>query len=181
MLTSSNHGTHMKILASGPGVAEMSAIPELRQTWLNFFVTNFRVVVLLIVVITTWGIYSFINLPRESNPEVKISIGVVSTVYPGASPSDVEEFVTKKIEAKLSVVSQGQVVWSDTFKEKTHVPLPKISAYQASRLAVSDHRSAEFERVLYENARENLRERLALSLRNLPSFRPNDGSSPDSG
>ena len=85
-----------------------------------------------------------------------------------------------QIEAKLSVVSQGQMVWSDTFKEKTHVPLPKISAYQASRLAVSDHRSVEFERVLYENARENLRERLALSHRNLPSFRSNDGFPPDS-
>ena len=85
-----------------------------------------------------------------------------------------------QIEARLSVISQGQVVWSDTFKEKTHVPLPKLSAYQASRLAVSDHRSVEFERVLYENARENLRERLALSLRNLPPFRSNDGFPPDS-
>lgn len=76
--------------------------PELRKTWLNFFVTNFRVVVLLIVVISVWGLYSFFSLPRESNPEVKIPIGIVTTVYPGASPSDVEEFVTKKIEAKLS-------------------------------------------------------------------------------
>ncbi len=76
--------------------------PELRQTWLNFFVTNFRVVILLIILISVWGIYSFYDLPRESNPEVKIPIGIVTTVYPGASPSDVEEFVTKKIEAKLS-------------------------------------------------------------------------------
>lgn len=76
--------------------------PKLRETWLNFFVTNFRVVILLICVISVWGIYSFNALPRESNPEVKIPIGIVSTVYPGASPSDVEEFVTKKIEAKLS-------------------------------------------------------------------------------
>ncbi len=76
--------------------------PELRKTWLNFFVTNFRVVVLLIAVITAWGLYSFFSLPRESNPEVKIPIGIVSTVYPGASPSDVEEFVTKKVESKLS-------------------------------------------------------------------------------
>ncbi len=76
--------------------------PELRNTWLNFFVTNFRVVILLIVIISVWGIYSFLSLPRESNPEVKIPIAIVTTVYPGASPSDVEEFVTKKIEAKLS-------------------------------------------------------------------------------
>ncbi|MEK7095051.1 MAG: efflux RND transporter permease subunit, partial [Patescibacteria group bacterium] len=76
--------------------------PELRKTWLYFFIKNFRVVILLILVISGWGIYSFLNLPRESNPEVKIPIAIVSTIYPGASPADVEEFVTKKIEAELS-------------------------------------------------------------------------------
>jgi multidrug efflux pump subunit AcrB len=70
--------------------------------WLNFFVKNFRVVILLIIIISAWGTYAFIKLPRESNPEVKIPIGIVTTVYPGASPADVEEFVTKKIEAELS-------------------------------------------------------------------------------
>jgi multidrug efflux pump subunit AcrB len=80
----------------------LSFRPELRKMWLNFFVTNFRVVILLILIISGWGLYSFFSLPRESNPEVKIPIAIVTTLYPGASPSDVEEFVTKKIEAELS-------------------------------------------------------------------------------
>jgi hydrophobic/amphiphilic exporter-1 (mainly G- bacteria), HAE1 family len=76
--------------------------PKLRNTWLNFFVTNFRVVILLIVIVSAAGIYSFLQLPRESNPEVKIPIAVVTTVLPGASPSDVEELVTKKIESGIA-------------------------------------------------------------------------------
>jgi len=76
--------------------------PRLRDTWLNFFVKNFRVVILLIVLISAWGIYSFIVLPRESTPEIKIPIAIVSTLYPGASPADVEEFVTKKVEAEVA-------------------------------------------------------------------------------
>ena len=76
--------------------------PELRKTWLNFFVVNFRVVILMIILISMWGIYSFMRLPRESNPEVKIPIAVVLTTYPGASPSDMEELVTKKIETGIS-------------------------------------------------------------------------------
>ncbi len=76
--------------------------PALRQTWLNFFVSNFRVVILLIILVTAAGLYTFFKLPRESNPEVKIPIAVVTTVYPGASPADVEELVTKKIETKIS-------------------------------------------------------------------------------
>lgn len=76
--------------------------PDLRKSWLSFFVKNFRVVALIIFLISAWGIYSFSILPRESNPEVKIPIAVVSTVYSGASPSDIEELVTKKIETAAS-------------------------------------------------------------------------------
>ena len=76
--------------------------PELRKTWLNYFVTNFRVVILIIVLISIWGIYSFSILPRESSPEIKIPIAVVTTIYPGASPTDVEQFVTRKIETELA-------------------------------------------------------------------------------
>lgn len=75
--------------------------PELRKSVLNFFVTNFRVVVLLIIMLTMIGSYSFVKLPRESNPEVKIPIAVIVTTYPGASPTDIEELVTKKVETGI--------------------------------------------------------------------------------
>ncbi len=95
--------------------------PELRKSWLNFFVTNFRVVILLILVISGWGIYSFYDLPQESNPEVKIPIAVVTTFYPGASPSDVEEFVTKKIEAKLSGLSGLHKLTSNSYNSLSSI------------------------------------------------------------
>lgn len=78
--------------------------PELRKGFLNFFVTHTRVILLMIALISGWGIYSFIKLPRESNPEVKIPIAVVITPYPGASPGDVEELVTKKIETEIGAL-----------------------------------------------------------------------------
>lgn len=76
--------------------------PELRKSFLNFFVVNFRVVILLIMLISAIGIFSFFQLPRESNPEVKIPIAVVATTYPGVGPTDMEELVTKKIETAVS-------------------------------------------------------------------------------
>lgn len=76
--------------------------PKLRKSWLNFFVSNFRVVILLILLISAWGVFSYLKLPRESNPEVKIPIAILTTVFPGASPGDVEELVTKKIETGIS-------------------------------------------------------------------------------
>jgi len=95
--------------------------PELRKTWLNFFVSNFRVVILLIVIITAWGMYSFFSLPRESNPEVKIPIAVVSTVYPGASPSDVEQFVSKPIETQISGVKGLDTMTSNSYNSLSSI------------------------------------------------------------
>lgn len=76
--------------------------PRLRRSWLNFFVTRYRVVLMIIVFLTALGVYAYTQLPRESNPEVKIPYAAVVTVYPGASPSDIEELVTKKLEAGIS-------------------------------------------------------------------------------
>jgi HAE1 family hydrophobic/amphiphilic exporter-1 len=78
--------------------------PELRKTWFNFFIVNFRVVILMILLLSGWGIYSYLKLPRESNPEVKIPVAVITDSFPGASPADVEELVTKKIETDISGV-----------------------------------------------------------------------------
>ncbi|HAM88037.1 MAG: Multidrug efflux transporter [Candidatus Falkowbacteria bacterium GW2011_GWC2_38_22] len=88
--------------------------PELRKTWLNFFVSNFRVVILLIILLSAWGVYSFIELPLESDPEVKIPIAVVSTVYPGASPADIEELVTKKIETAIAGLKSVDTITSNS-------------------------------------------------------------------
>lgn len=88
--------------------------PKLRQSWLNFFVVNFRVVILMIILLTGLGIYSFLALPRESSPEVKIPIAVVMTAYPGASPADIEDLVTKKIETSISGVKDVDTITSQS-------------------------------------------------------------------
>ncbi|HEX7724257.1 MAG TPA: efflux RND transporter permease subunit, partial [Candidatus Paceibacterota bacterium] len=118
--------------------------PELRNMWLNFFVTNFRVVILLILVVTAWGLYSFFTLPRESNPEVKIPIAIVTTPYPGASPSDVEEFVTKKIETKLSGLKGLEKITSNSYNSISSIQvefdanLPTSEAIRDLRDKVAD-------------------------------------------
>lgn len=73
-----------------------------RKTWLNFFINNFRVTALIVIAILGWGLVSLGMLPLESNPEVKIPIGIISVALPGASPSDVEELIVDKIESKVA-------------------------------------------------------------------------------
>lgn len=76
-----------------------------------------------------------------------------------------------QIEATLSLSRLGHRLWRDTARGRTQVPLPGLPAYQASRLAVGAHRSPDFERLLYNDARGILYDRLVPLLRNLPSSR----------
>ena len=95
-------------------LARLNFNPELRKSWLNFFVSNVRVVILLILIITSAGLYSFFSLPRESNPEVKIPIAVITTVYPGAAPADVEDLVTEKLETSISGIEGIDTMTSES-------------------------------------------------------------------
>ena len=61
-----------------------------------------RVTVLVLVIfIVIAGVYSYITLPRESTPEVKIPFIHVETSYQGVSPEDIESQITNEIENEL--------------------------------------------------------------------------------
>ena len=65
------------------------------------YLRNPRLLVLLLLVIITFGAYSYANIPRRLNPEIKIPFVVISTVYPGASADDVESLVTDPLESAI--------------------------------------------------------------------------------
>ncbi|MFW5885262.1 MAG: efflux RND transporter permease subunit [Patescibacteria group bacterium] len=66
-----------------------------------FLIRRNKLTYLIIFFLLIFGVSTIRNLPRELQPEVEIPIAVVSTAYPGASPTDVEEQVTKKIEERV--------------------------------------------------------------------------------
>ncbi len=87
---------------------------NLKKGWLSFFIKNIRVVVLIIIFLFSFGIYAFLSLPRESSPEVEIPIAIVSSVYPGASPLDVEELISKKLEKSISSIDSVNKISSNS-------------------------------------------------------------------
>lgn len=62
----------------------------------------FTIVIMLLVIIL--GAVSFFKIPVTLIPELNPPIGVVVTNYPGASPTEVSEKVTKPLEANLSTL-----------------------------------------------------------------------------
>jgi HAE1 family hydrophobic/amphiphilic exporter-1 len=79
---------------------------KLAQFW-NFFIDNYKFSFVLILTIIAIGVFSVMNIPIESEPEVDIPVAVVSTPYPGASPAEVERLVTDPIEDQIKASVDG--------------------------------------------------------------------------
>ncbi len=83
---------------------------------------------LLMIIIIAFGMYAWINLPRELTPEIALQTATVTTLYPGASPEEVEKLVSapiedaieenvSKINLLLSNSSEGRSVITIDFEE----------------------------------------------------------------
>lgn len=56
------------------------------------------IIIVLFIILTLGGIFSYTQLGYELVPKFEVNVITVQTVYPGASPTEVESSVTKKIE-----------------------------------------------------------------------------------
>lgn len=68
----------------------------------TFFLKKRQFTVLVILALIAMGLFALNKIPKESAPEVRIPVGIVSAVFPGASAEDVEKLVTNKIEDRLA-------------------------------------------------------------------------------
>lgn len=93
-------------------LANLSGAHLLENTWIGKYLKNPRLLWLLLLLIISIGVYSFISLPRRLNPEIKIPLVIVSTVLPGAGPNDIEKLVTVPIEKAVTGLSDVNTVTS---------------------------------------------------------------------
>lgn len=95
---------------------------KLKDSLIAKYLSNPRLILLLIITIVSLGLFSFLTLPRVLNPEIKIPIVLVSTVLPGANPKDVESLVTIPLEDAIAGVSD--------IKQVNSVSRDSVSAIQ---------------------------------------------------
>ena len=78
----------------------------------GYFIKNRRMAIMIGLIFVVTGMFSYFKIPRESNPEVEVPYGMVVTSYPGASPQEVAEQVTFKIEQKIKGLSDVEEMTS---------------------------------------------------------------------
>ncbi len=83
------------------------------------FITRFaldtqRLTITLIVTVVIFGVLQFLNFPRQEDPPITIREIVVYAFFPGMEPSDMEDLVTRKLEAQIRTLPEFDEIWSDS-------------------------------------------------------------------
>ena len=72
----------------------------------KFSIENYQFILMLVVLLLFFGGLSFMNMPRLEDPKVEVPIFAVFVVYPGASPTDMEELIVDVIEEELKSLEE---------------------------------------------------------------------------
>jgi hypothetical protein len=96
--------------AAGDGVGGQPDTAEELARYKEFGLTSLALrhrtsALVLLAIIAVMGMLSYRALPRESNPDITIPFIAINTIYSGASPSDVEQLVTRVIEEDLNTIA----------------------------------------------------------------------------
>lgn len=93
-----------------------------KKEFKEFFATSWAIdnkasIYVLIILITILGINSYINIPKEQFPEIVIPTILVSTPYPGTSPEDIENLVSRPIEKQIKSLQGVKKVSSNSIQD----------------------------------------------------------------
>ncbi|WP_377863722.1 efflux RND transporter permease subunit [Bacillus sp. R86525] len=88
---------------------------------INFSLKNKFAVWLLTIIVTIAGIYSGMNMKLETIPDITTPIVTVTTVYPGATPEEVADKISKPMEEQLQNLSGVNVVSSSSFQNASSI------------------------------------------------------------
>ena len=83
----------------------------------NLAVSNRISVLILVFIILFAGIQSYRTMPKESFPEIVFPLIYVGTPYPGNSPVDIENLVTRPIEKELKGINGVKVIKSTSIQD----------------------------------------------------------------
>jgi multidrug efflux pump len=93
----------------------MSGFKEFKPT--SWSIDNKTSIYILTIFVSLAGILSYMKLPKEQFPDIVIPTIYVQTIYPGSSPKDIENLITKPIEKKIKSISGVKKLKSQSIQD----------------------------------------------------------------
>ena len=63
-----------------------------------------KVVLGVTLIAALFGLFAYLNMPRESEPDIDLPYISVVVPYPGVSPEDAERLLVKPLELELQTI-----------------------------------------------------------------------------
>lgn len=107
----------------------------------SFSVDNSTSIVILTLIITVLGLGAYRTMPKESFPEIVIPTVYVGTAYPGNSPVDMENLITRPIEKELKSISNIKDIRSTSVQDFSSIVIEFTPGVELSK-AIQDVKDA---------------------------------------
>ena len=80
-----------------------------------FSVKNYQFTIVLFIMVLLLGLSALFNMPRGEDPVFNAPIYVVTVIYPGTSPNDMEELVAEPIEEALYELEELKEITTECY------------------------------------------------------------------
>uniref|UniRef100_UPI00404880AE efflux RND transporter permease subunit n=2 Tax=Algoriphagus sp. TaxID=1872435 RepID=UPI00404880AE len=107
----------------------------------SFSVANSTSIVILTLIISVLGLGAYRTMPKESFPEIVIPTVYVGTPYPGNSPVDMENLITRPIEKELKSLNNVKDIKSTSVQDFSSIVIEFTPGVQISK-AIQDVKDA---------------------------------------
>ncbi len=104
-------------------------------------INNKNTVILLTIVLAIYGLLTYINLPKESFPDIKIPKVFVKTIYPGNPPVDMENLITRPLEKEIKTI-KGVIKYTSTSSQDNSDIVVEFKSDYDIKKAVQDVKDA---------------------------------------
>ncbi len=104
-------------------------------------VDNSTSVVILTLIITVLGLGAYRTMPKESFPEIVIPTVYIGTPYPGNSPVDMENLITRPIEKELKSINNVKDIKSTSVQDFSSIVVEFNPGVEISK-AIQDVKDA---------------------------------------
>ena len=87
----------------------------------NLSLKNKTTVFILTALLTLFGIFSYKSMPKSLYPDIVMPTIMVQTVYPGNSPADIENLITRPLEKEIKSVKGLKKLTSSSIQDNSSV------------------------------------------------------------
>lgn len=83
----------------------------------SWSIDNKTSIYVLVLIISIFGLQSYNDIPKEQFPDIVIPTILVNTIYPGTSPTDMENLITRPLEKNIKSISGVKKITSNSVQD----------------------------------------------------------------